>query len=100
MFYTLHAIYIYAPHACYYILNSESKVTCRKKSGYSYRSSQESADSERWEDNLGEILGGTEACGRPRGISYGAPWKEYLPESPQLAKLRRRSKKESDLEFK
>jgi hypothetical protein len=34
-----------------------------------------------------------------RGIGYGAPWKEYLPESPQLAK-QRKSRKESDLEFK
>jgi hypothetical protein len=52
------------------------------------------------EDTLGEILGGTEAPGRLRGIGYGDPWKEYLPESLQLAKQRRRSRKESDLEFK
>jgi hypothetical protein len=34
-----------------------------------------------------------------RGIGYGAPWKEYLPKSPQLAK-QRKSRKENDLEFK
>jgi hypothetical protein len=84
-----------------YQLIPESNVTCWKKQcGSSYQSSQESANSERWEDTLGEILGGIEARGRQRGIGYGAPWKEYLPESPHLAKQRRRSRKESDLEFK
>jgi hypothetical protein len=50
--------------------------------------------------SIGEIVGRTEARGRLRAIVYGAPWKEYLPGSPQLAKQRRRSRKESDLEFK
>jgi hypothetical protein len=61
MFYTLFMLYIYALHACYYILNPESNVTCRKKKlcGSSYQSSQELVDSERWEDTLREILGGT-----------------------------------------
>jgi hypothetical protein len=72
----------------------------KKQCGSSYQSSQESADSERWEDTLGEILGGIEARGRLRGIRYGDTWKEYLLESLQLAKQRRRSRKESDLEFK
>jgi hypothetical protein len=71
----------------------------KKQCGSSYQRSQESADSERWEDTLGEILGGTEARGQLRGIRYGDPWKEYLLESPQLAKQRRRSRKDSDLEF-
>jgi hypothetical protein len=56
----------------------------KKQCGSSYQSSQESADSKRWEDTLGEILGGIEARGRLRGIGYGAPSKEYLPESPSL----------------
>lgn len=64
------------------------------------QSSQESVDSERWEDPLGQILGGPECRGRLRGLGYGAPWKECFPESPELAKQRRRSRKESITYFR
>ena len=60
----------------------------------SCQNSLDSADSQRWEDPLSVALGRKETRGRLRGVGYGAQWKTYLPESPELAKIRRKSRKE------
>ena len=44
-------------------------------------------------------LGRTETRGRVRGIGYGAALKDYLPDSPELAKMRRCSKESSKHAF-
>ena len=54
---------------------------------------------ERCQDPLGLGLGRTETRGRVRGIGYGAALKDYLPDSPEPAKMRRCSKESSKCAF-
>ena len=59
----------------------------------SCQNSVDSTDIQRWEDPLSVALGKDETRGRLRGVGYGAQWKTYLPESPEDAKIRRKSRK-------
>lgn len=47
--------------------------------------SHELAATERWHDDLGLALGGTEARGRVRGAGLGASWDEHFLESKKDA---------------
>lgn len=61
-------------------------------------SSQDSVQSERWEDHLSKALGTREKTGRVRGIGSGAIWDEVFPQDRAAARQRRRGRQTSLME--
>ena len=89
---------MYAIHACYYLVKPES-FYLQKKWSEDPQSSHELPATERWHDDLGLDLGGTEARGRVRGSGLGASWDKHFLESKKDALLSAKISKMMALEL-
>lgn len=70
----------------------------QKKISQQPESSQDSVDSDRWQDPINKALGKPETRGRVMGVGYGARWADYCPQTREVARERRKAKQDKEFD--